>query len=157
YFSDSRADDTVPVPHAMEGRSVLHLARLAAGVVAVLVSLAAHAQPLPTQSWPARAIRLVVPTGPGAATDVMARLLGGGIARGLGQAVVVENLAGASGLVAHQSVARAAPDGYTLLFTNTSGMAINPVSFKQLPYDPAKDFTAVAMVCSLGPQMLSVN
>ena len=113
-------------------------------------------QPL-SQPWPTRPIKLIVPTGPGAATDVMARLVADGISRGLGQPVVVENLAGASGLVAHQTVARAAADGYTLLFTNTSGMAINPVSFKQLPYDPAKDFTAVAMVCSLGPQMLSVN
>ena len=64
---------------------------------------------------------------------------------------------GASGILAHQAVARAQPDGYTLLFTNTSGMAINLVSFKQLPYDPTRDFTPVAMVCSLGPQMLSVN
>jgi tripartite-type tricarboxylate transporter receptor subunit TctC len=64
---------------------------------------------------------------------------------------------GASGILAHQAVARAAPDGYTLLFTNTSGMAINLVSFRQLPYDPTRDFVPVAMVCSLGPQMLSVN
>ena len=64
---------------------------------------------------------------------------------------------GASGIVAHQAVARAPADGYTLLFTNTSGLAINLVSFKQLPYDPARDFAPVAMVCSLGPQMLSVN
>jgi tripartite-type tricarboxylate transporter receptor subunit TctC len=87
----------------------------------------------------------------------MARLLGDGIGRTLGQPVVVENMPGASGIIAHQAVARAAPDGHTLLFTNTSGMAINPVSFKQLAYDPARDFTPVAMVCSLGPQMLSVN
>ena len=64
---------------------------------------------------------------------------------------------GASGIIAHQAVARSAPDGYTLLFTNTSGMAINLISFKQLPYDPVRDFVPVAMVCSLGPQMLSVN
>ena len=63
----------------------------------------------------------------------------------------------ASGVVAHQAVARAEPDGHTLLFTNTSGMAVNLVSFKQLPYDPTRDFLPVAMVCSLGPQMLSVN
>jgi tripartite-type tricarboxylate transporter receptor subunit TctC len=87
----------------------------------------------------------------------MARLLGDGVARTLGQPIVVENMPGASGIVAHQAAARAAPDGYTLMFTNTSGMAINLISFKQLPYDPARDFTAVAMVCSLGPQMLSVN
>ena len=59
--------------------------------------------------------------------------------------------------MAHQAVARAEPDGHTLLFTNTSGMAVNLVSFKQLPYDPTRDFLPVAMVCSLGPQMLSVN
>jgi tripartite-type tricarboxylate transporter receptor subunit TctC len=109
------------------------------------------------QGWPSRPIRLIVPTGPGAATDVMARLLAEGVGRGLGQPVVVENMAGASGIVAHQAVARAAPDGHTLLFTNTSGMAINLISFKQLPYDPTRDFSAVAMVCSLGPQMVSVN
>ncbi len=102
-------------------------------------------------------MKLIVPTGPGAATDVMARMLADGVGRTLGQPIVVENMPGASGILAHQAVARAAPDGYTLLFTNTSGMAINPVSFKQLPYDPARDFTPVAMVCSLGPQMLSVN
>ena len=65
--------------------------------------------------------------------------------------------AGASGLVAHQSAARAAPDGYTFLFTNTSGLATNPVTFKSIPYDPAKDFAPVAMIVDFGPQMLSVN
>ena len=109
------------------------------------------------QSWPSRPVRLIVPTGPGAATDIMARLLADGIGRGLGQPMVVENMPGASGIVAHQAAARAEPDGHTLLFTNTSGMAINLISFKQLPYDPMRDFTPVAMVCSLGPQMLSVN
>ena len=109
------------------------------------------------QTWPSRPVKLIVPTGPGAATDVMARLLGDGVSRSLGQPLIVENVPGASGILAHQSVARAAPDGYTLLFTNTSGMAINLVSFKQLPYDPMRDFAPVAMVCNLGPQMLSVN
>ena len=109
------------------------------------------------QSWPNRPLKLIVPTGPGAATDVMARMLADGVSRNLDQSMVVENMPGASGIVAHQTVARAAPDGYTFLFTNTSGMAINLISFKQLPYDPTKDFTAVAMVCNQGPQMISVN
>ena len=109
------------------------------------------------QSWPARPIKIIVPTGPGAATDVMARLMADSITRGLGQPVVVENQGGASGLVAHQSAARAAPDGYTFLFTNTSGLATNPVTFKSIPYDPAKDFAPVAMVVDFGPQMVSVN
>jgi len=137
------------------------MARMLGAVLAcVAVALAsdAHAQGGPAGSgWPTRPIRLIVPTGAGTATDIMARLVANGIGAGLGQPVVVENLPGASGLVAHQAVARAAPDGYTLLFTNTSGMSVNPVSFKTLPYDPARDFIAVAMVCSLGPQMLSVN
>jgi tripartite-type tricarboxylate transporter receptor subunit TctC len=115
------------------------------------------AAPADAQTWPSRPLKLVVPTGPGAATDVMARLLADGVSRTLGQPVVVENLPGASGILAHQAVARAAHDGHTLLFTNTSGMAINLVSFKQLPYDPTRDFTPIAMVCSQGPQMLSVN
>src|SRR6476646_6227905 len=108
-------------------------------------------------TWPTRPIKLIVPTGPGAATDVMARMLSDGVSRSLRQSVVVENLPGASGILAHQAVARAASDGYTFLFTNTSGLAINLISFKQLPYDPTKDFTAVATVCNQGPQMISVN
>ena len=109
------------------------------------------------QTWPNRPSRLIVPTGPGAATDVMARLLADGISRNLNQPMVVENMPGASGILAHLTVAHAAADGYTFLFTNTSGMAINLISFKQLPYDPIKDFIAVAMVCNQGPQMISVN
>ncbi|MCX7311938.1 MAG: tripartite tricarboxylate transporter substrate-binding protein [Alphaproteobacteria bacterium] len=109
------------------------------------------------QSWPARPIKIIVPTGPGAATDVMARLMADSVTRGLGQPVVVENQGGASGLVAHQSAARAAPDGYTFIFTNTSGLATNLVTFKSIPYDPVRDFTPVAMVVDFGPQMLSVN
>ena len=128
--------------------------RLRALLCCVLVAFAAEAR---AQTWPTRPVKLIVPTGPGAATDVMARLLADGASRTLGQPIIVENLPGASGILAHQSVARAAPDGYTLLFTNTSGMAINPISFKQLPYDPTRDFAAVALVCNLGPQMLSVN
>lgn len=122
------------------------------GCALVVLPAAGFAEP-----WPSRPIRLIVPTGPGAATDVMARLLAEGVSRSLGQPMVVENMAGASGIVAHQAVARAEPDGHTLLFTNTSGMAINPVSFRKLPYDPTRDFAPVAMVCSLGPQSLSVN
>ena len=112
--------------------------------IAVAIASAADAE-----TWPTRPIKLIVPTGPGAATDIMARLIAEGVSRTLGRPMFVENMPGASGILAH-----AARDGYTLLFTNTSGMAINPISFKHLPYDPARDFTAVAL--SLGPQMLSV-
>src|SRR6185312_16914940 len=106
---------------------------------------AAHAQ-----SWPTHPVKLIVPTGPGAATDVMARLMADSVSRALGQPVIVENLPGASGLLAHGAASKAAPDGYTFLFSNTSGLAVNPVSFKSLPYDPTKDFTPVAMICDFG-------
>jgi len=112
---------------------------------------------LNAQTWPSRTVKLIVPTGPGTATDVTARLIADALARSLFNPVVVENMPGGSGIVAHQAAARAEPDGHTLLFTNTSGMATNLISFKQLPYDPSRDFIPIAMVCNLGPQMLSVN
>lgn len=119
-----------------------------------LMGLAISAQ---AQNWPERPIKLIVPTGAGSATDVMARLLANEVQRSLNGSIYVENVAGNSGLPAHQAAARAAPDGYTFLFTNTSGLALNAVAFKQLPYDPAKDFTAVALISDLSPQMLSVH
>ncbi len=125
-----------------------------AAILAATASTQSQAQ---TQGWPSRPIKVIVPTGAGAATDVMARLMADSVTHGLGQPVVVENQPGASGLIAHQNAARSAPDGYTFLFTNTSGLATNPVSFKSLPYDPARDFTPVAMIVDFGPQILSIN
>jgi tripartite-type tricarboxylate transporter receptor subunit TctC len=134
------------------------LSVLRAVLCCAIALLAGHASAQTSaQNWPSRPIKLIVPTGPGAATDVMARLIADDVSRVVGQPMFVENMPGASGILAHETVARAAPDGYTLLFTNTSGMAINLISFKQLPYDPTRDFTAVAMVCDPATQMLSVN
>ena len=126
--------------------------RIALCCIAIAIASAASAD-----TWPSRPIKLIVPTGPGAATDIMARLIADAVSRTIGRPVFVENMPGASGILAHETAARAAPDGYTLLFTNTSGMAINLISFKHLPYDPTRDFASVALVCSLGPQMLWVN
>jgi tripartite-type tricarboxylate transporter receptor subunit TctC len=124
---------------------------------ALCAAILATATTAHAQSWPNRPVKMIVPTGPGAATDVMARLMAESVTRGLGQPVIVENLGGASGLVAHQTAARATADGYTFLFSNTSGLAINPVSFKSIPYDPVRDFTPAATVVDFGPQILSVN
>ena len=124
--------------------------------VGLLVPAQTQAQ-TQTQTWPSRPIKLIVPQGPGAGTDVIARLIADGVTQRLGQPVVVENMPAASGLVAHQAAARAAADGYTLLFSTVSGLAINPVTVKSLPYDAARDFTPVAMVVDFAPQMLSVN
>ena len=125
--------------------------------LALCCAVVAIAGPAEAQNWPSRPVKLIVPTGAGAATDVMARFVADGVSRTLGQPMFVENIPGASGILAHETTARATPDGYTVLFTNSSGMAINLISFKQLPYDPARDFAAVSLVCNIAPQMLSVN
>jgi tripartite-type tricarboxylate transporter receptor subunit TctC len=125
--------------------------------VALCCAIVAIAGPVSAQTWPSRPVKLIVPTGAGAATDVMARFVADGVSRTLGQPMFVENIPGASGILAHEAAARAVPDGYTVLFTNSSGMAINLISFKQLPYDPTRDFAAVSLVCNIAPQMLSVN
>ena len=133
------------------------LLKIVPAALAALAALVALVVPATAQSWPDRPIKLIVPTGPGAATDVMARLMAEDVGRKLGTTMVVENRAGASGIPAHQATATADPDGYTFLFTNTSGLASNLVTFKKLPYDPAADFAAVAMVVSLAPQLVLVN
>jgi tripartite-type tricarboxylate transporter receptor subunit TctC len=113
------------------------------------------ASPAKAETWPNRPIKLIVPTGPGAATDIMARLIADAASRPIGRPMFVENMPGASGILAHETVARAAPDGYTLLFTNTSGMAINPISFKRLPYDPTRDFALGIRPLRAGREKLS--
>ena len=128
--------------------------KLAGLLAAAALIFCAGAQ---AEEWPARPVRLLVPTGPGSATDVMARVMANEVSKTINGSVYVENIPGAAGIPAHQAAARAQPDGYTFLFTNTSGMALNPVSFKQLSYNPATDFTAVALVADLGPQMVSVH
>jgi tripartite-type tricarboxylate transporter receptor subunit TctC len=117
----------------------------------------AGAQPQPAQNWPARPIRLIVATGPGLATDIMARLLSQGVSRALGQQMFVENMPGASGIVGAQAAARAPNDGYTLFFANASGLTSNMFMIKSLPYDPARDFAPVAMVCDSGPFVVAVH
>jgi tripartite-type tricarboxylate transporter receptor subunit TctC len=91
-------------------------------------------------------LRVVVPFAPGGATDLIARLIAENLARPLGQQVAVENRAGAFGILGADAVARAAPDGYTLLAGSPGPMAVNPFVYKTLPYDPARDLVGVSMV-----------
>ena len=97
------------------------------------------------QSYPSKPIRLVVPFPPGGSADVLARLVGSKLAAALGQPVIVDNRAGAGGIVGADAVAKAPADGYTLLFANTN-IAINPSLYKQLPYDTATAFVPVALM-----------
>ncbi len=99
-------------------------------------------------SYPARPIRLIVPSSPGGGTDITARLVAPKLSEHLGQQIVIENRAGAGTMIGSEVVARAAPDGYTLLM-GISTLAINPAMYKKVPYDALRDFAPIAQVVSL--------
>ena len=105
---------------------------------ALLAALTAHAQ-----NYPTRPVKLIVPFPAGSATDQVARVVGHELQQALGQPFVVENKAGAQGAIAAAEVAKAAPDGYTLMLTTNTPHAANPSLFKKLNYDPVKDFTPI--------------
>ena len=107
-------------------------------------------------AYPERAIRLIVPFAPGGNADIVARLVGAGMAEALGQPVVVENRAGAGGSIGAGVVAHSAPDGYTLLSGSNGPLTVNPFVQANLGYDPLKDFAPVGLT-SLVPHALIVN
>ena len=96
------------------------------------------------ESYPGKPVRFVISFPAGSATDQVARLIAAQLPKATGQAVVVENRGGAAGFIACEAVAKAAPDGYTVLFTTGTTHAANPALFKRLPYDPVKDFVPVS-------------
>ncbi len=108
------------------------------------------------QTYPAKPITFVVPFAAGSATDQIARALAQGITTETKQSVVIDNKAGASGFIASQQVAKAAPDGYTILITTNTTHAANEHLYKKLPYDPVKDFAPVAAL-GKGGQIMVVN
>jgi tripartite-type tricarboxylate transporter receptor subunit TctC len=101
------------------------------------------------QGFPNKPLRIVVPFAPGGSTDIFARLLAERLGGPLGQPVLVENRAGASGNIGAEAVAKAPADGYTILMATTGVMAINNALFKSMPYDAAKDFEPVLFVASI--------
>jgi tripartite-type tricarboxylate transporter receptor subunit TctC len=114
-------------------------------LVAAAVSWAAPAH---AQGFPTKPIKLIVGFPPGGGIDFTARLIAQGMSEGLGQPVVVENKPGAAGVVAAGEVARAAPDGYTLILANIGPFALAPSMMAKPPYDPVKDFTAIGQIVS---------
>ena len=116
----------------------------------VLVATAAEAQ-----SYPTRPIKIIVPFGPGGFTDVAARILQKELAPAIGQPIVIENKPGAGSTIGTTDVARSAPDGYSLVMISTTHV-ISPHLYKQMPYDPIKDFTPV-MKLAEGPYVLVVH
>lgn len=114
------------------------------------LAVAAHAQP-----YPSRPVHLVVPTPPGSTPDIVARTLATRLQGAFAQPFVVENRAGAGGNIAAEAVAKAAPDGYTLLVGINGPVATNKYLYRSLPYDPERDFTPISLLAS-APQMLVV-
>ena len=100
------------------------------------------------QTYPSRPVRWIVPFPPGGATDILARIVAQKMTESWGVAVVVENRAGAAGAIGSDAVAKAAPDGYTILMGTTSTHAVNPAINPKLPYDNLADFTAVTLVAT---------
>jgi tripartite-type tricarboxylate transporter receptor subunit TctC len=123
---------------------------LLALAAALSISLCAVAQPFPTKP-----IRLIVTYPPGGGADLMARLIAPKMAESLGQPVIVENKPGASGQIGASEVARAAPDGYTLML-DASSFSVNPSLYAKLPYDSARAFTPIAVI-ALFPNVLVVT
>ncbi|MCW5590851.1 MAG: tripartite tricarboxylate transporter substrate binding protein [Burkholderiales bacterium] len=95
------------------------------------------------QPYPTKPIKLIVPFPPGGAVDVYARIVQPALAENLGQPIVIENKTGASGMIGAESVAKSAPDGYTVLVGNVATLAMNVGIYKKMPYDPVKDFAPV--------------
>jgi tripartite-type tricarboxylate transporter receptor subunit TctC len=134
----------------------LALTAAAALAFATCAPAAQKSAPDAGASYPSRPIRVIVPQAPGGSNDIMARYVGGVLGERLGRQVVVDNRAGAEGMIGTELVARANPDGYTLLMTSTA-FTMNPAVIKKLPYDPIKDFDWVAtfgkapVVITVGP------
>ncbi len=116
------------------------------GAIALAMALASTAVSAQTPDWPDRPVRLIVPFPAGSSTDIIARILGQRLSTRLGQQVVIDNRAGASGNIGADAVAKAAPDGYTLGIATASTHALAVSLSANLPYDPIKDFTPVAMI-----------
>lgn len=132
-------------------RSVLHLCLsvFICGSIGA-VSIRAHAQP-----YPNKPVRMIVISAPGGSTDILSRTLGHTMTEALGQNIVLDNKPGGGGIIATETLAKAPPDGYTILMSNTSHSVL-PSLHKKLPYDPIKDFAPVSLV-ALTHSLLLVN
>ena len=134
----------------MVGLIVRRTALACAAFIAVL------ANPAVAQSWPAKNITIIVPLAPGTGMDTLVRLYAERLSQSLGKPVIVENRPGAALMLGATALAKSAPDGYTLGVSTSSAMAINPTLYKQIAYDPEKDFVPVSLYVK-SPFILVVN
>jgi tripartite-type tricarboxylate transporter receptor subunit TctC len=129
---------------------------LARVLTAAIIGLIALAAPVRADDYPSHAITFIVGFPPGSSSDIVARNFGARIGERLGKPFIIENKPGAGSIIAAQAVARAAPDGYTIMVAPSGTLAINPSLYKSLPYDPLKDFAFVAHTATF-PLVLVVN
>jgi tripartite-type tricarboxylate transporter receptor subunit TctC len=139
-------------------RTAAHLAKMLPKMLAIAVAtmLLVAAAPARAQAWPTRQIALIVPYPPGGSLDVVAREVSERLGAALGQAVVVQNVGGASGNVGTAQVARAAPDGHTLLITTNAPLVFNRFFMKQMPFDALNDLAPV-ILSTITPIALAVH
>jgi tripartite-type tricarboxylate transporter receptor subunit TctC len=125
-------------------------------LIGVLAACMACVGPAQAQSYPSKPVRLIVPFPPGGSTDTMARTLGQKLGETLGQTFVIENRPGAGGNIGIEAAVKSPADGYTIVIGSTSTLAVNPTLYKNLPFDPAKDLSPVALLAYVS-NILVVN
>src|SRR5947207_12995305 len=122
----------------------------------ILAVLLAAALPAAAQDYPAKPIRITVGDAAGGGNDIIVRVMQPEMTKGLGQPVVVENKPGAQSIIAAETVAKSAPDGYTILMGPSGPMTINPATYSKLPYDARRDFAPISLICQF-PLIVAVN
>jgi tripartite-type tricarboxylate transporter receptor subunit TctC len=133
----------------------MRLSRRGVLTLAALAALDGNVAPAAAQSYPAAGpIRVIVPFAAAGPVDILARIIVDALAKELGQSVIVDNRGGAGGNIAMGAAARAKPDGYTLLLTS-SVLVVNPLLYRSVPFDPARDFTPISLLATSPNLMLA--
>ena len=127
-----------------------------AAVIALIAAVSAGAAPAAAQTYPSRPITLVVPFPPGGSATIIARIIADKMSEGLGQQIVIDNRGGAGGSIAARQVAKSAPDGATLLLAFTGTLAVSPLIFANVGYDPRRDFAGIGLI-GMAPSVLAVH
>jgi tripartite-type tricarboxylate transporter receptor subunit TctC len=125
-------------------------------LTALIAAVSAGAAPAAAQTYSSRPITLVVPFPPGGSATIIARIIADKMSEGLGQQIVIDNRGGAGGSIAARQVAKSAPDGATLLLAFTGTLAVSPLIFANVGYDPRKDFAGIGLI-GMAPSVLAVH
>lgn len=149
---DERKNTRTPRPSVFRSSFIIHRSAF----VLLCISLAIALAPAHAQQYPTRPVRFVVPFSPGGSTDTLARTLGVKLADALGQQVVVDNRAGGNGDIGMLIVAKAPPDGYTILLGYIANLAIAPSLYVKMPYDPVKDYAPITQIAT-SPNVMTAH